>query len=152
VSIKILKFNKGEREMTKEKIEYYRKLGLKMTPQRLAILDYLEGNTAHPSAEDIFRHVGQKFPSMSFATVYNTLEALKERGLIIELSIDPEKKRFDPNVEPHHHMICERCHRIFDVFEDFPIKLPEKYAKDFKVKRHEVVFYGLCRECQEKEV
>jgi len=138
--------------MTKEKIEYYRRLGLKMTPQRLAILEYLEGNTSHPSAEDIFRHVGKQFPSMSFATVYNTLEALKERGLIVELSIDPDKKRFDPNTEPHHHLICERCHQIFDVFTEFPIELPAEYAKDFKVKRYEVVFYGLCKECQKKEV
>ncbi len=138
--------------MTKEKIEYYRKLGLKMTPQRLAILEYLEGNTSHPSAEDIFRHVEEKFPSMSFATVYNTLEALKERGLILELSIEPGKKRFEPNPEPHQHLICERCHKILDVFEDFPVNLPEKYTKEFKVKRCEVVFYGICKECQEKEV
>ncbi len=137
--------------MTKEKIERYRKLGLKMTPQRLAILEYLEGNTSHPSAEDIFRHVEEKFPSMSFATVYNTLEALKEKGLIVELNIEPGKKRFDPNIEPHHHMICERCHRIFDVFEDFPVNLPEKYTKKFKVKRCQVVFYGLCEECQKEE-
>ncbi len=138
--------------MTKEKIEYYRKLGLKMTPQRLAILEYLEGNTSHPSAEDIFRHVEEKFPSMSFATVYNTLEALKERGLVQELSIEPGKKRFDPNPQPHHHMLCERCHRIFDVFEEFPVQLPEKYTRNFKVKRCEVVFYGICKECQGKEV
>ncbi len=137
--------------MTKDKIERYRKLGLKMTPQRLAILEYLEGNTTHPSAEDIFRHVEEKFPSMSFATVYNTLEALKEKGLIVELNIEPGKKRFDPNLEPHHHMICERCHRIFDVFEDFPVDLPAEYAKRFKVKRCQVVFYGLCRECAEKD-
>ncbi len=137
--------------MTKDKIERYRKLGLKMTPQRLAILEYLEGNTTHPSAEDIFRHVEEKFPSMSFATVYNTLEALKEKGLIMELNIEPGKKRFDPNIEPHHHMICEKCHRIFDVFEDFPVDLPEEYAKRFQVKRCQVVFYGLCRECAEKD-
>ncbi len=138
--------------MTKEQIEYYRRLGLKMTPQRLAILEYLEGNTSHPSAEDIFRHVGQQFPSMSFATVYNTLEALKERGLIMELSIDPDKKRFDPNTKPHHHLVCERCHKILDVFADFPVDLPREYAQNFKVKRYEVVFYGLCQECQGKEV
>ncbi len=136
--------------MDKEKIERYRKLGLKMTPQRLAILEYLEGNTSHPSAEDIFRHVEEKFPSMSFATVYNTLEALKEKGLIIELNIEPGKKRFDPNIEPHHHMICEKCHRIFDVFEDFSVDLPPKYAQKFKVKRSQVVFYGLCSRCAEE--
>jgi Fur family peroxide stress response transcriptional regulator len=137
--------------MTKEKIERFRKLGLKITPQRLAILEYLEGNTLHPSAEDIYRYVEKKFPSMSFATVYNTLEALKEKGLILELNIEPGKKRFDPNVEPHHHMICEHCHRIFDVFENFPVELPEKYTRKFKVNRCQIVFYGVCDKCQ-KEV
>ncbi len=138
--------------VTKEKIEYFRKLGLKMTPQRLAILEYLEGNTSHPSAEEIFRYVEEKFPSMSFATVYNTLEALKERGLVRELSIEPGKKRFDPNTSPHHHFICERCHRVFDIFVDFDFELPEEYKSQFKITSSEIVFRGICKECLGKEV
>ncbi|AEH43983.1 ferric uptake regulator, Fur family [Thermodesulfatator indicus DSM 15286] len=138
--------------MTKEKIEYYRKLGLKMTPQRLAILEFLDGNTSHPSAEDIYRHVEGKFPSMSFATVYNTLEALKEKGLIRELSIEPGKKRFDPNPSPHHHFICERCHQVYDIFEDFQINLPEEYQKQFEIRECEIIFRGICADCKRKEV
>ncbi len=52
-------------------MERYRETGLKLTPQRLAILEYLDGNTSHPSAEDIYISVKEKFPTMSFATVYN---------------------------------------------------------------------------------
>ena len=57
--------------------EKYRNVGLKLTPQRLAILNYLEGNKEHPSAEDVYKAVSRKFPTMSLATVYNTLESLK---------------------------------------------------------------------------
>ncbi|MBI5598388.1 MAG: transcriptional repressor, partial [Deltaproteobacteria bacterium] len=56
----------------KETIERYREKGLKLTPQRLAILEYLEGNTSHPTAEDIYRAIKRKHPTVSFATVYNT--------------------------------------------------------------------------------
>ncbi len=134
--------------MEKEKMELLRSLGLKMTPQRLAILEYLDGNTMHPSAEDIYREVIEKFPSMSFATVYNTLEALKEKGLVMELTIEGGKKRFDPNTEPHHHFMCVKCKRIIDIFEDFPVELPEKYKDEFDVEEYHVYFYGTCNECR----
>ncbi len=136
--------------MDKERIEYYRKLGLKITPQRLAILEYLENTPSHPSAEEIFKCVGEKFPSMSFATVYNTLEILKEKGLIREIYFEPGKKRFDPNIKPHHHMICERCYQIFDVYQKFDMELSKKYSKKFKVTRYQVIFYGICENCQKK--
>jgi Fur family peroxide stress response transcriptional regulator len=61
-------------------MEKYRDIGFKLTPQRLAILDFLQGNKKHPSAEDIYRSVHKKFPTMSLATVYSTLSALKEKG------------------------------------------------------------------------
>ena len=79
-------------------MEQYRDIGFKLTPQRLAILDYLDGNTNHPSAEEIFGAVKTKFPTMSFATVYNTLEALRDRGKVLELTIDPSRKRYAARV------------------------------------------------------
>lgn len=128
----------------------YKKIGLKLTPQRLAIFAYLEGNTGHPSAEDIFKEVSKKFPTMSFATVYNTLEALKRTGNILELSIDPDKKRFDPNIDPHCHLICVKCKKIVDIHEDFDINLPEDERSGYKLIGKHVDFYGVCPECQDK--
>lgn len=109
-------------------MEKYKAIGIKLTPQRIAILEYLDGNIEHPSAEEIYREVSKKFPTMSFATVYNTLQTLRERGCILELTIDPEKKRFDPNTEPHHHLICVKCKRIVDIHGDYmlPIGGPQK--------------------------
>ncbi|MEZ0344598.1 MAG: transcriptional repressor [Caldimicrobium sp.] len=131
-----------------QKIDYYKKLGLKITPQRLAILEYLENNREHPSAEDIYNALKERFPSMSFATVYNTLEVLMEKGLIKEIGIDSSKKRFDPVVHPHHHFICRKCGHILDVEKDFDIIIPQELS-ECKILDFQVVFSGLCPECKE---
>ncbi|MDA8078095.1 MAG: transcriptional repressor [Nitrospiraceae bacterium] len=129
-------------------MDRYKNIGLKLTPQRLAILDFLEGNTTHPSAEEIFAAVSDRFPTMSFATVYNTLETLKEKGAVIELTGDPRKKRFDPNTAPHHHLICIRCRRIADVQVDYKIDLPRSSRMGFEITGNHIEFYGVCPACR----
>ncbi|MDA8432612.1 MAG: transcriptional repressor [Nitrospiraceae bacterium] len=126
----------------------YKDFGFKLTPQRLAILGFLEGNTSHPSAEEIDSALSEKFPTMSLATVYNTLETLRQRGLVRELSIDPDKKRFDPNVSPHNHLICMECRRVVDVQENFPLSLGLQDKAGFDIIGHHVEFYGICPECR----
>lgn len=128
-------------------MEKYRETGLKLTPQRLAILGFLDGNTSHPSAEDVYQQVKKKFPTMSFATVYNTLEALRNRGGLLELTIDPGRKRYDPNTEHHHHLICLKCKKIVDVQAEFKTSVPEEQKKGFEVIGNHVEFYGVCPEC-----
>ncbi len=129
-------------------MENYRDIGLKLTPQRLTILDYLQGNKAHPSADDIYRAVHDKFPTMSLATVYSTLAALKDKGYVIELTLDPDKKRYDPDTGPHNHLICISCKRIVDVPGERHLDLPEVEKQDFAVIESHVEFYGLCPECK----
>lgn len=131
-------------------MERLKERGLKLTPQRLAIFDYLNGNTDHPSAEDIYEAVSRKFPTMSFATVYNTLETLRKRGEILELNIESGRKRFDPNPHPHHHLICIRCKRIVDVHSEFQLALSSKDRADFEIVGNHVEFYGLCGQCKKK--
>lgn len=129
-------------------MEKYKKIGIKLTPQRLAILDFLDGNTAHPSVEEIYREVSGRFPTMSVATVYNTLEALAERGSVLALTIDPQKKRYDPNTQHHHHLICTRCKKIEDVHADFDLAVPGIRENGFELKGSHVEFYGLCPQCR----
>lgn len=129
----------------------YRNIGLKLTPQRLAILAYLEGNREHPSAEDIYKAVSKKFPTISFATVYNTLQALRERGNVHELTIDPDKKRFDPNTEPHHHLICLKCKRIVDIHGDYKPDLFNSDRGDFEIIGYHIEFYGICQRCKKSK-
>jgi Fur family transcriptional regulator, peroxide stress response regulator len=123
----------------------------KMTPQRLAILDYLKDNIEHPSAETIFKAIKEKFPTMSFATVYNTLSTLSKTSKLRELTIDPEKRRFDPNLEPHHHLICIKCGKIVDVKVDYGLKLPYAVKKGFEIVGNHIEFYGICQDCNVKD-
>jgi Fur family peroxide stress response transcriptional regulator len=123
---------------------------LKRTPQRLAILEYLEGNTTHPSADEIYRSVSKKYQSMSFATVYNTLNALTRKGVLRELTIDPERKRYDPDTSCHHHFICVICGKIFDVPEEIRVDLPKVIQENFIVEGHHIEFHGYCPTCRKK--
>lgn len=124
-----------------------KEIGLKLTPQRLAILDYLKGNTAHPSADEIYGEVSKKFPSMSFATVYNTLETLRRNGKVLELTIDPQKKRFDPNTEQHHHLICINCKKIVDIHANYKLEVTDTMKSGFEITGNHIEFYGICPEC-----
>ena len=129
-------------------MEEYRHLNIKLTPQRIAILKFLNGNTSHPSAEDIYRSVKKDFPTMSFATVYNTLEALKNKGNIIELKIDSAKKRYDPDCSRHHHLICTKCKNIVDIFKDFKLDLSDDLTEGFNMLGNSIEFFGVCRDCK----
>ncbi|MBI1910453.1 MAG: transcriptional repressor [Deltaproteobacteria bacterium] len=131
-------------------ISRYKGKGFKLTPQRLAILKFLEGNTNHPTAEDIFREIKKKYPTVSFATVYNTVEALRERGELLEITINPDRKHFDPNPNPHHHIICKVCKKIEDIFTDYSeaLKLPKDITDEFEILGNHVDFYGICKNCR----
>ncbi len=135
--------------MMEEIIRRYKGKGFTLTPQRMAILQYLDGNTDHPTADEIFKNARIKFPTISFATVYNTLEALKGRGELVEVTIDPERKHFDPNPTPHHHIMCSVCSHIADVFVDYSeaLKLPEDVGNGFHITGNHVEFYGICKTC-----
>ncbi len=137
-------------DQSKEKQKKGMAVRLKRTPQRLAILEYLEGNTSHPSAEDIFRAVSKKYQSMSFATVYNTLHALTQAGVLRELTIDPERRRYDPDTSGHHHLICVACGRIADVPGAVAVELPRTTDQDFTLLESHVEFYGYCSACNKK--
>ena len=123
----------------------------KRTPQRLAILEHLDGNTSHPSAEEIYRAVARKNPSMSFATVYNTLNTLVQAGVLRELSVDPDRKRYDPDTSEHHHLICSDCKKVVDIFADIPVEIPRGLTRDFSVTGSHVTFNGVCSPCRRKK-
>lgn len=133
-----------------EWLEKYKNIGMKMTPQRIAILESLEGNKEHPSAEAIYESVREKFPTMSFATVYNTLDRLRRDGFVQEITIDPAKRRYDPDMSPHHHLICTSCGKVADIKREFDLEVPEDESFGFEINMRHVEFYGRCPDCKGK--
>jgi Fe2+ or Zn2+ uptake regulation protein len=124
-----------------------REAGLKATPQRLAVLRSLAGDETHPTAQELHERLSPEFPSLSVATVYNTLSALTriERCLPLDLG---GALRFDPNMEPHDHAVCERCGSIRDVTAAASVaKDPTDGLTGFTVRRVERIYRGLCAVC-----
>ena len=104
----------------------------------------------HPSAEEIHQHVSAVFPMIGLATVYKTLEVLREIGEVMELPVEG-RTRYDGNPRPHIHLVCERCHSVTD-WSDDAISIPEEAiaASGFRPHYYRLEVHGLCPRCQEE--
>lgn len=131
--------------------------GLKLTPQRMAIVRELAADPTHPTAQELYERLREALPTMSFATVYNTLDALAAAGLCEALSLSPGASRFDPNMEPHHHAVCDRCGLVRDVPRAPRASEDEATGAGaaggslggFQVRVVEQIYRGLCAGCAE---
>jgi Fur family peroxide stress response transcriptional regulator len=140
--------------MTKKSmISQMRKKGLKVTPQRLAIIDVLiEQGGSHPGASLIYKKAKKKKKSLSLSTTYATLNEFSRHGIIKTLQFDKMEDRYDGNLEEHINLICERCKKILDY--NVPITVdPKRVVKKtgFSITDTRLEYYGLCRECREEE-
>src|SRR5690554_1292075 len=90
-------------------LEKLKMTGVRMTPQRHAILSFLIQTKSHPTADDIYRALEQRFPSMSVATVYNNLKVFVESGLVREMTYGDASSRYDADMHEHYHAICDAC-------------------------------------------
>ncbi len=134
-----------------------RAAGLKLTPQRMAIVKELAADETHPTAQEIFERLQPGLPTMSFATVYNTLGALSAAGLCSAMSLSPGSGRFDPNMTPHHHVVCDVCGAVRDVpagaavaegaLEFTTARAVAQVAPGFDVRSVERIFRGVCAAC-----
>ncbi|WP_276357779.1 Fur family transcriptional regulator [Cohnella caldifontis] len=123
--------------------------GVRMTPQRYAILEYLMDSHVHPTADEIYRALSPQYPSLSVATVYNNLKLFVEAGLVRELTYGDDSSRFDADLSDHYHVICTNCGTMVD-FEHPPITAIEAEAAastGFVVQGHRLEIYGLCPAC-----
>lgn len=127
-----------------------REAGLRATPQRLAIARAVLGRN-HPTAAEVFEAVRTAFPTMGLGTVYATLNAMSQRGLLSVLPV-ANAVRFDVNVAPHANLICESCGRIADLEDcrDVLEKLRERTAAyaGFAFAGERLDLYGTCAECR----
>ncbi len=125
--------------------------GLRVTPQRLAICQLLANTETHPTANDIFLELKDKYPSLSLATIYNTLDVLVGMGAVNALgSIGDDKVHFDGNTSPHINLACIKCHKIVDLHtkEINQLNTEINQRSGFKVLGSRVLYYGICPDCQ----
>jgi Fur family transcriptional regulator, peroxide stress response regulator len=133
--------------------QLFHSAGLALTHQRLVIFKELSRMHEHPTPESLYDRVKKKLPSLSLATVYNSVKTFAEHGLVREVSVHHGMLRFDGNTKPHHHLVCVECKRIEDIEEeDFePVKLKKPLPRGFAVHRVSVEVLGLCRNCRQKK-
>jgi len=131
-----------------ELTELFRSQGLKVTPQRQAIFRILHGHDAHPTAESVYATVRAEMPTISLRTVYQTLNDLATMGEVHALDLGTGSARFDPNLDAHHHLVCDECGRVEDLYAAFDdVKVPRGQRHGFTVTTTEIVFRGLCGPC-----
>jgi Fur family peroxide stress response transcriptional regulator len=126
----------------------FRERGLKVTPQRQCIFRILHGNSMHPSAESVHAEAVAEMPTISLRTVYQTLNDLADMGEIRSLVLGTGSARFDPNVDDHHHLVCQRCGTVVDVYVDAGALEPaDSGALGFRITSTQIVFRGICDRC-----
>jgi Fe2+ or Zn2+ uptake regulation protein len=134
-------------------LERFRQNGLKITPQRRAILELLADDDSHPTAEQVYQRILSVMPDVSRTTVYNTLRELSDLGeLTPVLDLREDGQRYDTNIEPHHHLYCVRCHKLIDIDRDFEgLSLAPEELSGYQILSRQVTFYGVCPDCQAAE-
>jgi Fe2+ or Zn2+ uptake regulation protein len=130
-------------------VELLKKHNLKVTPQRLEILNYLCNNYSHPTANEIYSALKKKNPSLSKTTVYNSLDVLHKHNIIFELTISKSESRYDFGHEMHHHFLCNNCGKIIDIDVECPF-LKRAINSNHKIEEVHGYFKGVCEECLEK--
>ena len=123
--------------------------GIRPSFQRLKILEFLyQHPDSHPTAEMIYENLCQEIPTLSRATVYNTLHSFSHNGLVNSLSIDGIETHYDVMLEAHGHFKCSQCGRLFN----FPVafnNLHEKGLENYQINHKDVIFTGICPDCIE---
>lgn len=134
-----------------EMVGALKQAGLRITPQRLAICRALVQSEEHPTAQAVYAKLRREFPSLSRATVYNTLRALVEAGLVQELGPAGDGAvHYDADLSPHINLICTRCHRIEDLGDVSLAEIAQRVMETsgYQLRGARVAYYGLCPRCQ----
>lgn len=123
--------------------------GIRPTLQRLTIFQYLYENRIHPTADMIYESLKDKFPTFSKATVYNTLNLFRDKGVLTELLTYENEARYDINTAPHAHFYCIECGELSDINIDEAIPRNQKFQGHL-VLEYQVLLKGICANCEGK--
>jgi len=139
-------------------LDHLQEEGYRLTPQRIALLRLLSIRDGHPSASDLYDQLQSRFPTTSPATVYKTLNLLKELDEVLELGFSDDDNRYDGSRPyPHPHLICVRCRNITDADVSIAQDLVQQTAQQvagqsgYQNISHRLDFYGVCPGCQREQ-
>ena len=127
-----------------------REKGFKVTPQRLAICQFVLSSKEHPKVEQVYEAVQKQHPTISLATVYQTLHLLTKIGLLQELGFNGGSSRYDPNISPHLNIVCKNCGKIQDYESESVMEFLSQIDKELK---HRIIgqnleIYTYCDQCK----
>ena len=134
-----------------ELIKKLREKGYRLTPQRVMVLEAIEHNPDHISAEEIYSRVAAKYPDVNISTVYRTLELLTKLGMVTETDLGGGRVRYHPAEKGHHHhLVCQQCGAVIDLEESLlnPLKDTLLREYDFKADLRHLGIFGLCGKCR----
>lgn len=137
--------------MDKNFSDLLHKAGFRLTPQRSAICELLMDTHTHPTAKEIYAQLIGRYPSLSLATIYNTLDVLVGMGQVNVLGgIGDNEVHFDGNVSAHINLACIKCIKIVDLQSDFVNQLDSEINQNsgYQVLGARVLYYGICPSCQ----
>jgi len=131
--------------------------GIRISHQRLEIMDYLLKHHTHPTVEEIFMDLNPSMPTLSRTTIYNTLRLFAKQGAIQVVNIDERNARFDSHTETHAHFFCSRCGMIYDIpIPAHAYHLEEclsgnAHLHDFTINNTQIYLKGICPKCKTSE-
>lgn len=140
--------------MIQEKVNKFigrsKELGIKVTPQRIAIYKELASTDQHPSTETIYKKIKDYYPNISLSTVYRTLETFEKLGLISVVNVLYNAARYDANLDPHHHIVCTECKKVEDVYDESlnNLDISNKTLGDYQVEGYSILLSGVCTSCR----
>ncbi len=134
--------------MTQQHLTILKENNIKITPQRLSILELLE-HYGHMSTKEIFSKIQSKFPSISLATIYKNINFMLEKRLLKEVKLSNLDSKYEIAKEAHAHMVCSKCHHVYDVELNIDAAI-ERFQKEngFSVESNSVELVGLCPHCK----
>lgn len=134
-------------------IEAMKTADLRLTPQRIAVCELLANSKEHPTAQMVYEELRPKFPSLSLATVYNTLDELVQLGILNALgSAGDDAVHYDADLTPHINLACVSCHRVIDLPSEHIQNVDQEVinASGYRLLGVRVLYYGECPDCQKK--
>src|SRR5512146_31472 len=132
-------------------VERLRRQGLRVTPQRLIVLDALAAHSGHISADEILQWAAARYPAINLATVYRTLDLLISIGMVAQTDFGSGVSFFElVGDAPHHHLVCEHCHAVLEIDDDALHPMHESILRDygFRMNPRHLALFGCCRECR----